>query len=330
MKLRSSWRYIAIAAGCAVSLGLALFAIRGRAPPLVTASGRQLTALCAAAVQAQCDKRIECGQMDRARLPSCVDEIGAQCERSLGWKIRSGVVAIGAEPQEECIEALKAASCNALKAMLGDDDADLFELTNRCEMAEMLQPRSALGGACGDTSDCTEGHCPGLAPVCHRCSAFVPVGAPCTPGVLVCDPARALCASSALGGSTCQSVAPRALAGQPCGDGAPCAAGLFCRSTGGQRTCAAQTKTGETCVDEPGVCAELEASCVAGKCLVRPFSLGAGARCRQFQCPPGPAMRPVPCRRRRPVNARSPTRTRDSAPAGTRAWRRSPENRCTL
>jgi hypothetical protein len=226
--------------------------------------------------------------MDRAQLASCVEELGAGCERDVGWKIRIGVVAVGAEPQEECIEGLAAANCNALKALLGDDDADLFELTTQCEMAELLQPRSALGGACGDTSDCTEGQCPSLAPVCHRCSPFVPMGGPCSPGVLVCDPARALCAPSAQGGATCQPIVPHAREGQSCGDSASCAAGLYCRDTGGQRICAFQAKTGEACVDQPGACAELEASCVAGKCLVRPFSLGAAQPCRQFtDCAPG-------------------------------------------
>jgi hypothetical protein len=163
------WRSIAVAASCvAIALGFSIFEIRARARPLVTASGRHLTALCAAAVQAHCNKRIECGQMDRAQLASCVEELGAGCERDVGWKIRIGVVAVGAEPQEECIEGLAAANCNALKALLGDDDADLFELTTQCEMAELLQPRSALGGACGDTSDCTEGQCPSLAPVSRQ------------------------------------------------------------------------------------------------------------------------------------------------------------------
>ena len=281
----SGWLQVCVPAAVVVVVALALvtFGIRRstRPEPSVTSSGRALTALCAAAVQAQCSKRIQCGQMDRAQLEACIDEIGAQCERAVGWKLRGGVVTVNSEPQEECIEAMGDASCNALKAVLGDDDAEVFELANRCEMNELLHPHSGLGRACGDPSDCIEGYCPKLAAECHRCRAFVPVGRACSAGEWECDPAIATC-NGPIGGATCQRIAQRAAAGHSCRETEECADGLFCRTSGQGRACAARSKTGDACVDESGSCAELEARCVAGRCQVRPFVLRAGEACREF------------------------------------------------
>lgn len=276
--------------GIAAALGAALVGVRNfrrsQAVESVTA-GRLLTPLCAAAVQAQCSKRIDCGQMDRAQREACIDELGAQCERSLGWKLRAGVVTVNEEPQEECIEAMNDATCNALKAVLGDDDADLFELTHRCEMNELLQPHSGPGSACSDSSDCIEDYCPKLSSECHRCRPFVPLGGACSPGALVCNPAVAACVGP-LGHSTCQPIARLAVAAQSCRETADCATGLFCKTVSGQRVCALRSKTEDACVDEPGSCAEMEANCVAGRCQVRPFALRAGESCRTFtDCAPG-------------------------------------------
>jgi hypothetical protein len=191
--------------------------------------------------------------------------------------------------------------------MLGDDEPGIFEITDRCELRELFQPHSGLGGACAETSDCTAGFCPGLAPECHRCRPYVPPGGACRPGELVCDPATGTCAAAPDGGMRCQPLAAegarcggpheclsgacRGGAERACGpgaDGAPCAdandcsARFYCRLVAGQGSCAPRVKTGEPCAGEPRVCEEAEARCVAGRCRVRPFSLADGAECLDF------------------------------------------------
>jgi hypothetical protein len=259
--MRPRSRY-AIAAIALAAAALALLAVRRatrvpRLEPLVTASGRPLTPLCAATVQAHCNKRVECGQMDRRELASCIDDLGAGCERSLGWKLRAGVLAAGGEAEEECVEAMAAAGCNALQALLGEDELQLFEITDRCEMAELLKPRSGLGQPCAESSDCTSGFCPGLAPTCHRCTPFAALQQACSPGLIECDPKSATCAPAPGGGFVCAPLVRGTAAGK-------------------------RAKTGEACADEPGACAESEARCVAGKCLLRPFILREGAECGDF------------------------------------------------
>jgi hypothetical protein len=251
-----------------------------RVAPLVTASGRTLTGFCAAAVQLHCQKRIECGQMRRGQLAACIEDVGAECERALGWKLRARVLTVADEPQEECLEALADASCGALQLLLGDDEPGLLELTNRCELGELFVPRSGIGGACAETSDCTAGFCPGLAQQCHRCRPFVAVGGACQPGVDECDPARAWCRDG-----RCQPLT-LAATGARCAATDECSAGLYCRHDGG--VCTPRVATGAPCGDERDVCAEAEARCVAGRCRVRPFLLGSGAACREFgECKDG-------------------------------------------
>ena len=180
-----------LASGAALALLLSGAALYARFPPprlepMVTQTGRALGGFCAAAAQALCKKRLECRQLGAQQAGACLDQAGAECERTLGWKLSSGVLAVDAEAQGECLEAVGEAGCNALQAMLGDDEPDLFEITNRCEMGEMLKPRSGLGGACAETSDCTSGFCPGLAPQCHRCTPYVQTGQPCLAGEREC------------------------------------------------------------------------------------------------------------------------------------------------
>lgn len=287
-----------------------------RVEPVVTSSGLALTPLCGAAVRSQCGKRVECGRMDRGQLDACLEEIGADCERSLGWKLRAGVVSTGGEPQHECLEALDDASCNALAFMLADDEPDLFEMTGRCEMAEMLQPHSGLGDPCAESADCTSGYCPGLAPECHRCRAFVAEGQPCKPGLLDCDPAKARCVPGPGGAGLCDPlsadgiacslsvecrsracrqaatsagrVCAPAPAGTACAEARDCASGSYCRIDAGRGVCAPSAKNGDACTGEPGACAEREAGCVGGRCQVRPFALPKGEACRDFSdCKPG-------------------------------------------
>jgi ribosome-associated heat shock protein Hsp15 len=149
---------------------------------------------------------------------------------------------------EECVEAMAEAGCNALQAMLGEDELQLFEITDRCELGELLQPKSGLGQPCAETSDCISGFCPGLlATSCHRCTPFAARKEACNPGFVECDPKSATCAEAPGTGRICVP-----LAAVPA---------------------ARRAKTGAACVDEPGACAESEARCVAGKCLVRPFIL---------------------------------------------------------
>ncbi len=266
MNLRSTKVRLALA--CALlAAAPALFWLRARQPkPLVTASGRTLTAFCGAAVRSLCLKRIECGQTDRSQLEVCLDDLGAECERSLGWKLRAGVLSSpGGEPQEECLEGIEAASCNALQLMLADDEPNLFEITNRCELAELFQPRSGLGDPCAESTDCTAGYCPGLAPECHRCRAYQTEGQSCQAGLLVCDPARARCDAGPDGTGRCARNA----------EGGGC-------SEGGGRSCAPRIKTGEACTGQGVECAEPEATCVAGRCQVRPYTLREGEACRDF------------------------------------------------
>ena len=284
MKLRLRKVHLAVALALLAASLLAVALLR-RPVPLTTASGRALTPLCAAAVRSVCQKRVACGQMDRGQLEVCVEEWGAECERSLGWKLRAGVLFSPAgEPQEECLEAIGEASCNALQFMLADDEPNLFEITNRCELAELLQPRAGLGDPCAETSDCTAGYCPGLAPECHRCQAYLAEGEPCQAGLRVCDPVKTRCAAGSDGAGRCVALVAGAPPGAPCRETGACAAGLYC--TGG--ACAPRIKTGEPCAGEAAACAEQEASCVAGKCQVRPFSLREGEACREFSdCRPG-------------------------------------------
>ncbi len=262
MQLRATQVRLAIGGVVLACAALAAIFHSARRGPLVTASGRSLTPLCGGAVRALCQKRVECGQVDRRQLEVCLDHLGAECERSLGWKLRAGVlVSPGGEPEEGCLEGIGAASCNALQFMLADDEPNLFEITNRCELAELLQPRSGLGDPCAETTDCTAGYCPGLVPECHRCRAYVAEGQPCQAGVLTCDPARSRCVAG--------SCAPLADAG--------CAEG-----------CAARIKTGEPCTGQGVECAEAEATCVGGRCQVRPYVLREGETCREFSdCRPG-------------------------------------------
>ncbi|MDB4968853.1 MAG: uncharacterized protein JWN44_4542 [Myxococcales bacterium] len=297
--------------GLAVLLSAAISGWRlshPRIAPLTTVSGRRLTGFCAAAVQLHCDKRIECGQMERAQRAACIDEMGAECERAFGWKLTAGVVTVDSEPQEECLEGMHEAGCNALAFMLGDDEPGLFEITDRCELAELFHARSGLGGPCAETSDCTTGFCPGLAPECHRCREYASVGAACRPGEMECDPTRAFCSgagaamvcrplgadgASCANANECRSGRCRAnsdgtrscaagAAGASCGDASDCATGFYCRAESGRRVCAPRVKTGDPCVDEPLVCAEAEASCVGAHCRVRPFSSSRNAECREL------------------------------------------------
>ena len=273
MKLRSTKVRLALASAVLAFAALAVVQLRARrGEPLVTASGRALTAFCGAAVRSLCQKRISCGQTDRAQLDVCIEDLGAECERSLGWKLRQGVLSLPAgEPQEECLEGIGEASCNALQLMLADDEPNLFEITNRCEPAELLQPRSGLGDPCAETTDCTAGYCPGLAPECHRCRAYLAEGQPCQAGLLVCDPEKARCAAAPAGPDRCVPLAP--------------AAGC---SEGGGGTCPARIKTGDPCTGQGVECAEPEATCVAGRCQVRPYVLSEGEACRDFSdCRPG-------------------------------------------
>ncbi len=307
----------AIVAAVAIGVAVATFALvrarlkRPRVEPLVTASGRSLTGFCAAAVQLHCDKRLECGQMDPPQRAACLDEVGAECERTVGWKLRAGVVTAGGEPEEECFEAMGEAGCNALQFLLGDDEPSLFEITDRCEIGEMFRPQSALGGPCAETSDCRAGFCPGLAPECHRCRPYVADGGPCVPGELACDPATSVCARADDGGMRCQqllndgarcgdphqcrsgvcrrgagAVAPgecvSGATGTNCTDASDCSVDLYCRLEAGRRSCAPRVKTFEPCSEAERVCAEAEARCVGGHCRVRPHTLGAGDGCREF------------------------------------------------
>lgn len=288
---------------------------RRQEAPLVTAAGRSLSPLCAAATRLVCVKRIECKELGLAQRAACLEAVGGECERSLGWKVRAGVLRVDDEAREECLEGMSGASCNALQSMLGDDDPQLLELTSQCEPGELLTPRAGLGGPCAETSDCAVGFCPGLATQCHRCTAFTAPGAVCSPGMIECDPRLARCApESPSGGLRCVSLKEN---GAPCTHADECAArgcreegagriceavqpgtacksqedcplDAYCKPRGELSVCAPRAKNGEACALAPRACAEPEAACVAGKCLTHPFSLGDGQTCHDFtDCQPG-------------------------------------------
>ncbi len=310
MKIKSrSILFISAIPLAALLLAASLYArwSEPRIEPLVTSSGRRLGGFCGAASKTLCRKRLQCKQLEERQLDACVDQVGAECERSLGWKLAAGVLAVDTEAQEECLEAMGEAGCNALQAMQGDDEPDLFELTNRCELGELLKPRSGLGDPCAESSDCTAGFCPGLALECHRCRPYARAGQPCRAGELECDPASAFCSAGSAepdGQSLCQALGETgapcsgahqcraracrggacggAAAGAACSATADCANNRFCMLAAGHGVCTERAKTGEACVDQESACAEREASCVAGKCRVRPFLLSEGSACRDF------------------------------------------------
>ena len=251
-------------------------------------------------------KRLDCGQLQPRQLDACLEELDASCERDLGWRIRSGVLSLNAEAREECLEGMESAGCNALQFTLGSDEQDIFEITDRCERAEMFQARSGLGEACADSSDCKAGFCPALDPECHRCQAFAAIGQACQAGRSVCDPATAWCPPDSvchgLASDGARCTAPQEClahhcrlnrdggdrqcgatqAGESCGDVGDCSAGQFCLKASGKSACAVRLKNGEGCVEQPAACADPEAQCVAGRCGVRPFVLPIDARCRDF------------------------------------------------
>ena len=303
-----SRRRLAVAAALAAVLG-SLFAARAWRRFGEPGGTANATSLCAHAARIFCQKLAACGGLAEAQRPLCVDRHARECDDDLGFRLRRGILALDGEAQEECEEGLEAASCGAVLSVLGDDDQEILELTDRCEEEE-LQPRSGFGDPCVLPGDCKQGSCPYAEAGCHSCRPFAPLGAACALGGDACDKAVAYCDRGEAGGrcaplkptgarclfaeecatNLCRSVAAGARAcatpGQAtsCLDSRDCDAAFVCRrsETGGR--CEPRVKTGRACEDDPhdNVCAEPEARCVGGRCRVRPFSEQEGAACREL------------------------------------------------
>jgi hypothetical protein len=251
----------------------------------------------------------------RAQEGECVRHHARACDDDIGWRIRAGAVSLDDEAREECLQSLKGAHCNAVAFVYADDEQDLFELTTRCEMEEMLRPHSPPGGACGASSDCTRGYCPSAEAGCRTCREFAAEGAACLAGSVECEPDKSSC-RAVDGGTRCQALI---VAGKDCVSGADCAEGVcresnegrvcgaiadgdacsghsdcssrsYCGGTAGQRRCVARVATGGVCtrLEDTNVCADAEAACVQRHCAVRPFDVPDGQPCRSFtDCRPG-------------------------------------------
>jgi hypothetical protein len=271
--------------------------------------------LCVSAAEVFCERLESCGVLAPAQQGECVRHHAHACDDDIGWRIRTGALSLDDEAQEECLESLKGAHCNAVAFVYADDEQDIFELTTRCEMEEMLQPRSPPGGACAASSDCTRGYCPSAQTGCRTCRDFAAEGAGCQAGIIECEPGKASC-RSADGGSRCLALSA---SGQTCASGADCADGVcresgggrvcgaiadgesctrhadcsarsYCGGDAGSRRCVARVANGAACrrLEDTNVCAEAEAACVQGRCAVRPFDVPDGELCRSFtDCRPG-------------------------------------------
>jgi hypothetical protein len=250
--------------------------------------------LCVRASEIFCDKLEGCGGLDPRQRRACVEHHARDCETDLGWKVRRGVLVLDAEAEEECLEALGDAQCNQVAFVMGDDEQDVFELTDRCEMEELLRPDAGLGAPCGLPSDCKEGSCPYAEPGCHVCRPFVGLGAPCSIGGDACDPKVAQC------------------------EGGRCVSPLDAGSA------PVRVKAGEACTAE-SVCAEPEARCVGGRCLVRPFVIAEGQACADFtDCQVGLYCRSGVCAPQAPVGGECAAKDYGSC----RADARCVEGRC--
>lgn len=272
--------------------------------------GRPASAFCIAAVEAHCKKRVECRGMASAQQPACERALTEECEEQVGWKLSAGVLRLDNEAAEECLEGMEQAGCNALEYLLGDDEQDMLEITTQCERHELFQPNAELGAPCSLSSDCLHGFCPVLEPGCARCRAFVKVGEPCQSGRFECDPAESYCPAADGGEPRCAPLKERgepcgvgyecreevcqptasgasertcraSRAGEPCGE---CESSSYCRGSGAGAVCVARVNNGDPCsaADGEDPCVDPEAHCVQGRCVVRPFTLGDGAPCRDL------------------------------------------------
>jgi hypothetical protein len=245
-----------------------------------------------------------------AQRPACLADTGLACERDTGWRIRAGAVRLDPEAAEECLEGLSAAGCNALQAALPSDEFEVFDMSSGCEMGEMIRPDARLGNPCG-RFDCAEGFCPFAESRCHRCQRFAAIGAPCQLGLVQCDPAAAFCGPDSSGASRCQplksagspcahwsqckdqvcrpaadggSVCGRLGIGDRCARADACGPDRYCRHTGSGGVCSPRIKTGNPCMPQKpdDGCAEGDARCVDGRCLVHPYVVGSGGDCDGF------------------------------------------------
>ncbi len=306
-------RTIRVAGVALVVIGLATtVGLRWRSahsPAQLSPALATMAPLCVKAAQIFCEKLEQCGGLAAAQSQACIERHARDCEADLGWRLRKGVRLLDEEAQEECIEGLHDANCGAVMSVLGDDDQDIFELTDRCELDE-LRPNSRLDDACALPSDCKEGSCPYSELGCHTCRAFASIGATCTLGGDACDPTRAycnlgdagghcaglktngaacergeecaggICRNADAGGRQCSATADAI----DCRESRDCATTSYCRHGADGSRCSPRVKTGEKCSPDAreNSCLDAEARCVGSRCVVRPFSEPQGAPCHDL------------------------------------------------
>lgn len=214
---------------------------------------------------AECDLRVRCGEL--ASIASCDGFFPVGSETVLLAELAGGKVTYDRDRAEQCVNAIKDASCDGTTK-------EARETPPACH--ELVSGTGAVGVTCFTNEECASAAC--ALPTCTQaccagtCHAAEPPGAAGDP-----------CATRACGaGLTCdntkQCVALFA-AGAPCTLFTDCDYGLGCLGDPG--VCGPMPHLGDACPD--GQCAELGSYCTTAK-LCAPVGLLGDACTTSSDC----------------------------------------------
>lgn len=200
---------------------------------LVGCGGIDLRDFQSEALDARCDYLTNCGLFPN--VAACKEQFTAPQSTSIIAAVEAGKVKYDEDLAEDCIEALRDASCSQA-AQLDPKCDDIFVGTvadgGMCAFDD-----ECVSGSCS-VADCMEACCPGT---CAPARAVPKIGEMCN---FVCVDG-AYCAND----NTCQKVLA---AGAACESPFACADGLYCAGFTGMTagTCTKLPATGEACTEQ--------------------------------------------------------------------------------
>ncbi len=192
---------------------------------------------------AECDLRVRCGELSSAA--SCDGFFAVSTDTVLLAEIDAGKVSYDGEKAQECIDAIKAASCDGTAQ-------DARETPSAC--LDFIAGAGKAGAACFTSEECESKMC--AQPTCTDACCAGTCTAVVTPGTAG-DPCATKACDSGLTCDNTKHCVALFEAGAPCTLFTDCAYGLGCLGDPG--ICGPMPHLGDACPE--GQCAELGSYC---------------------------------------------------------------------